>query len=132
MCKVTGDYITTKEFTGYKIVIVGKDGNYYSPYTGMKYTIGKVEPVSVSIISRKTKHYCTMAGLSVTNDMKGMTGVFCDWSDAECILQVFNTQYKKYKFLMVKMTITGNLKRASMGWFCFDTIIGNEITDINI
>jgi len=42
MCTITGT-CNLKEFTGYKVALK-INGKYYSPVTGMEYTLGKIKP----------------------------------------------------------------------------------------
>ena len=135
MCTIEDKYVAAETATGFKIAIKGNDENYYSPFTGMKYNIGKVMPMdkinyenSISfpqnILSPNNQFY--------NEKMRGMTGIIV--TDIESIKQEFDSfceDDKQLQFAVLKMTITGDLHNAIyISSSFYNTIIGNTILSI--
>ena len=139
MCKIDIDSkVEEVEFTGYKVVI--KKGNhYYSPATGIEYTLGSVKVPKkkgknitsyfINVLDRKMSCYNPL--------MTGRTAVFKNYNAAYFLLQqIPNLQdavtkynfYDKKKLEIVKMTIRGNLKKGS--YLESSVVVGTEIRSI--
>ena len=136
MCDIEKRYRTKKQVTGYKVAINYK-GNYHSPLSGIKYTIGKV-PIS-EVIEKYRHNYEEIKqdeknvgeDINYTPGMKGKTGVILSKADAKSLLNDLERRYgSRYNFTMLKMTIQGGLRKASFGWDDYRIIIGREILSI--
>jgi len=85
MCTITGT-CNLKEFTGYKVALK-INGKYYSPVTGMEYTLGKIKPPKrirknfivegwfVNVLQKKEHAH--------KKEMVGNTAVFINKKDAK-------------------------------------------------
>ena len=133
MCTITGKFEDDKTFTGYKLVVVDEHGHYYSPYTGIRYEVGKIK---VPKIKRTAcgdiiyNRYATVSCMNVlssdsvfyTEQMIGKTGVLVSGAD---LCNMFD--YDK-RCAVIQMTIKGDLHTGS---FANRRIVaGNEIVSM--
>lgn len=132
MCKIIGKS-DLKSFVGYKIAIK-RDNGYYSPYTGIKYTVGRVKTVNVDtdgsyshrLFREYFRHY-----ILYSPGMRGKTGVYKSLKDAQ--MDINNTQFtfggmianRNLKYALLKMELSGDLYDAKFN--DEGTMVGNTI-----
>lgn len=127
MCRISRNYtIAKKTYIGYKVVIVDKYGHYYSPFTGIRYKAGPVQ--AKDIHSLKSKY---IAGLPIdkSESMSGYTGVLTNLTDARKIFNYLNEFNSSFKYKIITMKISTELKYGIMG-ICTPVIVGKQIISI--
>ena len=145
MCEILDAYTEKSEYSGYKIAIK-IDGNYYSPWSGMKYEIGKIPELH---LYDKQKKFVKTAiknqfndilpdGFFYNRDMQCRTGVIKSLNDAldyrknlEFALnaEYVSTESKNYQIIILNMTISNDLHYSTFG--NINTITGNKILSID-
>lgn len=116
-----------KSYTGYKVVYKTIGGRLLSPFTGMKYKVGKIPKIRVSTrltelansefntnnVSKSIKHRSS----PFNNTCYGYTALLTK-EGAKELLEDINTYDKttiiKGSFIIVKMRISGELCEAKM------------------
>lgn len=98
--------------TGYKWVIK-RNNKYYSPATGLEYKIGAV-PMLEDMLSQKVigyEKYCNYAegNMFHSPNYDGHTAIFKTY---KCAYKHINYSTKYNNILLVKMTISKNIKTA--------------------
>jgi len=129
MCKITTPYKKSKNFTGFKSVVV-KNKKLYSPVTGIEYKVGAVpeidaigkyaEPIYLNVLEKNSDLY--------EPKMKEKTGVFQDIIKTEI--------YRSNSTKVAKMTISGDLYNGIIqniaGTTTAKVIVGNHIDEIEL
>ena len=124
-----------KEVTGYKVVI--KKGNhFYSPFTGIRYSLGKLPiPKDSWDWAHKSRKY-RLKEIDYTEDMVGKTGVILNYQEAKnkkyywsCDMP-YRLGMEGGKYVILEMTITGDLCNAEFD--SISTIVGRKIKSMKI
>ena len=115
-----------KKFTGYKVAVeVSK--RYYSPFTGLRYEVGKVKPVKKYRKNRVNYANCLDPGNRFySKEMIGKTGVLESKEEAKKLTERWNCREENY--VLLEITIKGDLYNASFD--SMETMVGNEIVSM--
>jgi len=106
MCTITGT-CNLKEFTGYKVALK-INGKYYSPVTGMEYTLGKIKPPETIRKNYTVEGFANV--LQNTNPaherrMVGNTAVFINKKNAKNFRKNLRFWYNDARSVILKMTL---------------------------
>lgn len=136
MCKIVDKFTDSETATGYKVVIVDKYGKYYSPFTGIRYKIGKIPVPKIVISNNKYGFLQTQCnnkyinpnwktnGIAWNAGMKNKTGILLNIKDAIRCCKNWDSP-NDTKMAVLEMTISGDLYYATFA--DNDTVIGNTI-----
>ena len=114
MCTLIHKYRDLKTFTGYKVVMIDKNGDFFSAAMGFKYPLrGKVPiPIKQKKLSNVFNNsILSSSSYGFNHEMINRTTVFKLKIDADnlcsdiCALRINN----KYRAIVVKMTISKDL-----------------------
>ena len=127
MCNLIKKYVDSKTFTGYKIVCVDKNGDYFSPAMGCKYPKRGMVPI-VFIQKRLNKsfneHILERDLFGYRKKMIGRTAVFEIKSAALFEAQEYSQKIiPNYEIKIVKMTISKDLL---IGTYGYDKVIAGK------
>lgn len=128
MCTITKKLKKEKIATGYKLVL--KFGrSYYSPATGLKYTVGMEIPIMKKVKTSKVDgnwpNPLHKYSVSYEERMQGYTGVFANLRDLKDSYLKLSPDFN-YTIIKIKLggiKYEGELKNKK-------TYIGNKILDI--
>ena len=116
-----------KQATGYKVAV--QVGNrFYSIHSGIQYKVGPIPVMNkIELYEKKEKSIYAVKGISWESLMVGRTGVLINKPCADVLCKTLKGK-DSFKFVILEMTITGNMYYAQMG--VWNTIIGKEIVSI--
>lgn len=132
MCKIIRKSKRTS-FKGYKVALK-LNGEYYSIYTGIKYSIGPVQGIRVDY---STKHplqpsHNIREQMLLNPDMYGRTAVLLNLNTAKGLLRPLLKEFwwlKGWTFVIVEMTLSDDLMNGRFG-SDFPVVIGKNIVSI--
>lgn len=105
-----------KSVCGYKIVVVDKHGNYYSPSTGIRYNIGKVKPLkNKGIHHGKEWSFPYSYNIWYRNAYAGYTTIFKTYESAFAELEHLLTlpNIDTDEIIIIEMELSKDLMHSS-------------------
>lgn len=135
MCTILGKLART-QFTGWKAVVVKRNGKAYSPTTGIEYKVGdlEVDPDKFHVLSGWFAPVFKPSHHAYNQDYLGRTSVFTTREQAEQFAQDIGFKYmmtkQSYRVRVAKITL---YKELCYGNFELrETVSGKAIKKITI
>ena len=132
MCIRIGRKLSKEVYTGYKAV-VKVSNRYYSPATGVEYIPGQKVQGTYKFLENTKKFWSENDILnpkkySFIKNYFGKTAVYCFERDVKCFAVSHSLEYPKDKLIIVKITLSTNLRRGKLG--LDGVIVGEKIVKI--